>query len=90
MAKGYNRENKLKLIIDIQSIYQQHKHEGITGMWIWKTYIYPTYKITYRTLSTYLATPATAELKKLQHARQNKNKVAAKQAPLGFADEDDY
>lgn len=58
---AYNRKNKLRLIIDIQSIYKQHsKHHkgGCTDRHIFLNMIKPVYHISERTFYDYLAEPS--------------------------------
>lgn len=69
---AYNRENKLKQIIDVQRIYQKHKVEGVTTVYVYNTFIKPVYHITIQTLYTYLQTRAEHELKQLQQQKEEK------------------
>jgi hypothetical protein len=69
---AYNRENKLKIIKDVQELYRKHKVPGVTTVHVFKTYIKPKYHITIQTLYTYLATPAVNELKKIIEKKEQK------------------
>lgn len=69
---AYNKENKLRLIIDVQKCYQRHKVEGVTKAYVHRTYIKPMYHITMKTLETYLNTRAEHELKLLLKAKEQK------------------
>ncbi len=61
---AYNRRNKLIMMQKVISIYQRHKHDGISTIYVYRTYIYPVYPISLNTLYNYLSTPVTRELKK--------------------------
>lgn len=43
--KGYNRENKLKLVIRVQEEYLKYANSGLTTAYIYRTYIYPKFLI---------------------------------------------
>lgn len=76
--------NKLLLIIDIQAIYKREKKEYLTTRYVYKTFIYPTYRINERTLYKYLSCPASLLLRQLD-AKQNTTAeagfVSAAEAP---------
>jgi hypothetical protein len=60
---SYNNKNRLRRIKDIQELYLIHKKEGVSTRHVYKTYIYPVYKISMATLYNYLAVNARKELK---------------------------
>lgn len=63
---GYNRRNKLELIIDIQNIVLEQKNRYGSGQdWIYYNKIYPVYRISRATYYNYLGTNAKRELAKL-------------------------
>lgn len=55
---AYNNINKLRLISDIQDIYNQHKEIDVPTTVIFRKYIEPVYHISYSTLYNYLSVPA--------------------------------
>ncbi|WP_053405157.1 hypothetical protein [Persicobacter sp. CCB-QB2] len=68
MRYAQNR-NKLLLIQDIQNIHLEKKEEsrgGFSNRFIWREFIYPTYRIAENTYYEYLRTPAKRLLKKLE------------------------
>lgn len=84
---AYNRKNLLKRIIDVQNLYQKHKLEGVTHVHVYRTYIYPAYKISMRTLDQYLQVPAVAELKKIEAKEEEDRKNNGTQGTLDLNDE---
>jgi len=70
---AYNRKNILQRIIDIQTIYLQHKDQGVTGEFIYNRYIHPVYRISRKTFYNYLGINAKKELKDLEAGIQNQN-----------------
>jgi hypothetical protein len=47
MAEPKNK-NFLYRVMAIQKIYREHKiHDGVNDIWIWRSYIYPVYFISY-------------------------------------------
>ena len=73
---AYNRENKLKTIIDVQKLYNKHKVDGVTTAYVFRTYIKPVYHITIQTLYVYLNTRAEHELKTLLKSKEQKSNVS--------------
>lgn len=67
---SYNRRNLLQRIIDIQEIVLKHKSIGITQQRIYEDYIFPVYKISFRTYNEYLGMPAKAQLKLLDKRKE--------------------
>lgn len=84
---AYNRKNLLKRIIEVQEVYVKYRRPETTMRGVWREHIYPTYKISLKTLENYLATPAVAELKKLENSEQDKTTL--KQASMDFPVEAD-
>lgn len=84
---AYNRKNLLKRIIIVQEAYVKYRLPETTMRGVWREHIYPAYKISLKTLENYLATPAVAELKKLENGEQNQ--VAVKQVAMAFPGEGD-
>lgn len=70
---AYNRRNILQRIIDIQTIYLQHKEQGVTGEYIYNRYIHPVYRISRKTFYSYLATNAKKELRDLDEGKVKHN-----------------
>lgn len=87
MGKGYNRRNFLLRVIDIQKIYTEHHERGCTDVYIYKNYIYPTYKIGRTTFYNYLATPAIKDLKLLEAKMLCEKREAEKQLKMFSEDE---
>lgn len=79
---AYNRENKLKQIIDVQNTYNTYKVEGNTTAYVYRTYIKDQFHISINTLYIYLNTRAAHELKLLQEKKQEKKQELVKQAQL--------
>jgi hypothetical protein len=67
---SYNRRNLLQRIIDIQEIVLKYKSIGITQLRIYEDYIFPVYKISFRTYNEYLAINAKLELKVLEKRKE--------------------
>ena len=90
MSKGgYNRRNYLLRVRDIQNIYTEHHRRGCTDVYIYKTYIYPTYKIGRTTFYNYLATPAERDLKELEEKLRLEREAQARQLSM-FEKENQY
>lgn len=64
---AYSKENYYKKILDVQTMYLQHKNEYTTNQHIFKTFIEPYFRISRTTMYNYLRTNAKAELKKLNN-----------------------
>jgi hypothetical protein len=71
MAKGYNKKNKLQVIVCVQEEYLKHANSGRTTVYIYRTYIYPRFFISLGTFYRYLATPAKRDLLKLEEAENS-------------------
>ncbi len=67
---AYNRCNLLTLMIDVQNTTLEHTAKGVTQEHVYKTIVYPTYRISRRTYYTYLREPAKAELRKINEAKK--------------------
>ena len=80
---AYNRRNLLIRIIEVQETFLKYHQEGVTTKYIYETYIYPAFKISYNTFNTYLSTNAKRELKELDNAKNN-NDQSPVQGSLGF------
>jgi len=63
---AYNRKNHLLKVIEVQELYNKHKRDWNTHAGVYREFIQPVYFISIGTLNNYLATPAKAELKKLE------------------------
>lgn len=59
----YNRSNRLLKIRDVNRAYLEHKTDGNTTMYVYRTVIYPQFRISLSTLYNYLATPVERMLK---------------------------
>lgn len=66
---AYNNRNYLLRVLEVQTLYQQHKTPYSTHVGVYREVIQPKYMISLRTLSNYLEVPAKAKLKELD--RQN-------------------
>lgn len=53
-------------MVDIQNITTEHTKRGVSQEHVFKTIVYPTYRISRRTYYSYLSTPAKMDLKKMQ------------------------
>lgn len=84
---AYNRRNLLLRVLEIQEVYTLKKLPESTHVGVWREYIYPTFKISLKTLENYLSIPAKAELKKMDNAQKDKNKV--QQISMEFVCHDD-
>ena len=62
---SYNRKNYLLKVSEIQAIVMEHTKRGITQEWVYRTIIFPTYRISRGTFYNYLGCNAKAELKKM-------------------------
>lgn len=65
---GYNRQNILKRIVEIQNITLEHTKCGVSQKWVYEHVVYPRFLISSSTYNGYLAVNAKAELKKLEEA----------------------
>ena len=63
---AYNRKNHLLKVIEVQELYSQHKKDCVTHVGVYNEFIKPKYGFSISTLNNYLATPAKADLKKLE------------------------
>ncbi|WP_042367956.1 hypothetical protein [Bacteroides neonati] len=83
MSKGkYNRRNFLLRVRDIQRIYTEYHDRGYSDTYIYKTHIYPTYKIGRTTFYNYLATPADRDLKELDERLQREKELQKRQLSM--------
>jgi transaldolase len=67
---SYSRKNKLTLIQDVQQVYNSNKKEGTTTIHVYRTNIYPLYRISLATFYNYLSTPASKILKEMEKKRE--------------------
>jgi len=67
---AYNKKNRLKRIIDIQTIYLKWQKVGLNNRVIWEQHIYPIYKISERCFYNYLGENAKKELKDILAAEK--------------------
>ena len=65
---AYTRRNKLLQMQDVVECYNRHKLPGVTTAHVYRTHIFPQFRISLSTLYIYLATPVSRELKKLNDA----------------------
>ncbi len=74
---AYNNKNYWKRIVDIQEwvLELQENNEDIKLKTIHKNYIYPKYRISYKTFSNYLGIPAKRNLKKYEETQNNQTKL---------------
>jgi hypothetical protein len=73
---AYNNNNLLKTIVEVQTVYLFFQGRGIAAKTIFERVIEPGYRITRRTLSNYLNTPAKRELRRVI-ADQELDKIIA-------------
>lgn len=59
---AYNNTNKLRLILDVQNVYNEYKVEGMSTIHVYRKHIAPRFYISLTTFYNYLATPAKREL----------------------------
>lgn len=60
---AYNRRNKLRFISAVIEVYKAEKKDGISVQHVYRTHIYPRFKISQSTLYNYLSIPAEKLLK---------------------------
>ena len=72
---AYNRENLLKRMIDVQEIYLHWQEMGLNATKIYDEHIKPTYHISRATFYNYLGTNAKKELKDLESASKQQQKL---------------
>lgn len=72
---AYNRANHLKRVIEVQEEFLELQKRYDCTREIWRKYIYPRWKISERTLYSWLATPAKRDLKKIQEKKENQRKL---------------
>jgi hypothetical protein len=65
--QGNRKKNYLLKVKCVQKLYREHKHEGVTDVWVWETYIYPAFYISQRTFREYLTIRASTLLKDLDN-----------------------
>lgn len=65
---AYTRKNKLLQMQDVIDCYNLHKLPGVTTAYVYRTHIFPKFRISLSTLYIYLSTPVSRELKKLDEA----------------------
>lgn len=63
---AYNSKNKLLTMQKVLEIYTREKQPGISTAYVYRTYIYPVYPISIKTLYNYLSTPVTKRLKEIE------------------------
>ncbi len=72
---AYNKRNYYEKIIEIQELVLPLKlKKGLTYKEIYWEYVYPRWKICYRTFHTYLGVPAKRLLKEMDN-RNNTNQL---------------
>lgn len=80
---SYNQRNLLNKVKEVQDIYRQYSQEGVTAVFIYKTYVKKQYHISQRTFEKYLGINVKLELKRLDDA-ENNNDQRPVQGQLGF------
>lgn len=71
---GYNREDFLKRIIEVQNITLEHTKRGVSQKWIYQNIIYPRFMISIATYYNYLAYNAKQELKTINKQKYDQSK----------------
>ena len=66
------KENYLNRVELAQTIYKEHKHEGLTDKWIWKTHVKPVLFVGYETFLNYMKVSLGLEWKKLEEMRNER------------------
>lgn len=66
-------KNYLQRAKAIQDLYNEHKRDGVTTAYIFRTYIQPRFYISIATFYNYLSVPAIRELKKLEQQQNDRN-----------------
>lgn len=74
---AYNRYNFLIRVKEVNEIYIKYSSKGVNAEYIFKTYIYPAYKISRTTFWNYLSIPYEKELK-IELEKKAKREAAAK------------
>ena len=77
---AYNRSNRLLRIRDVNQAYLEHKTDGNTTMYVYRTVIYPRFRISLSTLYNYLAVPVE---RMLREAASTGSAAATPQPPKG-------
>jgi len=62
---AYNNNNKFLKIKEIQDLFLLHKQPGVTTRHVYKTQIYPRYRISIATFYNYMGINVRKELKNL-------------------------
>lgn len=88
MTKGYNRRNFLLRVKDIQDIYTGYHERGYTDAYIYRTHIYPVYKISRTTFYGYLTIPVVRELRELEERVRMKERAQGGQLNM-FEEQED-
>lgn len=71
---AYNKKNKLLQMKQVIDCYLEHKRDGNTTAYVYRTYIWPRYHISMTTLYNYLSTPVEKLLKEEEKKLQNNTK----------------
>ena len=70
------RIHYLRRVVEVQNIVLDYKEVGSTQVWIYDNVIYPRFYISWSTFNEYLRTNAKSELKKIDHANNNIEKIS--------------
>lgn len=60
---AYNRKNKLLQMKHVLEVYNREKKDGVSTIYVYRTYIFPQFHISINTLYNILATPVQKLLK---------------------------
>lgn len=53
---------------DVIDTYNLHKRDGVSTAYVYRTYIFPKFRISIATLYIYLSTPVSKQLKEIDKA----------------------
>lgn len=62
---AYNKENKYKQMIQVQSVFKEHNKPGMSIEYIFREFIKNRFHISRRTFITYINTPAESNLNEI-------------------------
>lgn len=66
MKKRVHKNTLLK-VLAVQEVYLEHKHEGVTNVYIFKKHIKPVFFISERTFYRYLGINAKKEIRQFEN-----------------------
>jgi hypothetical protein len=81
---GYNRRNHLLKVQEIKAVFKQHfgNGQGVIIEHIYKTYIYPKYKISRTTFFSYLKIDTEKQLAELDKNKTPEEKPKVRQTSI--------